>query len=97
MNFTKKYIVAFNVTCRILIALVGGYILSTLSAILVALLLPGNEINSIITGLMLSFIVYTITVIFVFATKTTLRAVVGVFTPCIVMYFIYFYLNGIAV
>lgn len=95
MNFTKKHLAAFNISCRVLIALVGGYLFSALSAVLIALLLSGDEINSIITGLMLGFIIYTVIVLFVFATKTTLRAGVGVFIPCIVMYVFYHYLNGI--
>lgn len=95
MNFTKKQLAAVNISCRVLIALLGGYLFSALSAVLIAQLLPGDEINSIITGLMLSFIIYTVIVLFVFATKTTLRAGVGVFIPCIVMYFFYHYLNGI--
>ncbi|MGI2115195.1 hypothetical protein ACRN9G_16560 [Shewanella frigidimarina] len=97
MNFTKKQILVSNVTCRVLIALVGGYILSSLSAILIAQLLPGDKINSIITGLMLSFIIYTVTVIVVFAMKTTLRAGAIVFSLGTFMYFFYHYLNGIAV
>lgn len=94
MNLTKRKLVAINITCRVLIGLVGGYVFSTLSAILIALFLPSDDINSIITGLMLSFIIYTATVIFVFSAKTTLRSAFGVFTPCIVMYFIYYYLQG---
>lgn len=97
MNFKKKHLVAFNVTCRVLIALVGGYLLSALSAIAIATNLPGDKINSIITGLMCTFIIYTVTVIFVFAAKTTLRAGIGVLVPCLLVYCFNHYFNGISV
>lgn len=97
MNFTTKHLITFNVTCRVLIALVGGYLLSALSAVLIATHLPGDKINSIITGLMCTFIIYTVTVIFVFATKTTLRAGIGVLVPCLLVYCFNHYFNGISV
>jgi ABC-type uncharacterized transport system permease subunit len=95
MNLTKKQLAAVNISCRVLIALLGGYLFSAFSAVLISQLSPGDKINSIITGLLLSFIIYTVIVLFVFATKTTLRAAAGVFIPCIAMYFFYHYLNGI--
>lgn len=97
MNFTTKHLITFNVTCRVLIALVGGYLLSALSAVLIATHLPGDKINSIITGLMCTFIIYTVTVIFVFAAKTTLRAGIGVLVPCLLVYCFNHYFNGISV
>ncbi|WP_077288244.1 hypothetical protein [Cognaticolwellia aestuarii] len=97
MNFTTKHLITFNVTCRVLIALVGGYLLSALSAVLIATHLPGDKINSIITGLMCTFIIYTLTVIFVFAAKTTLRAGIGVLVPCLLVYCFNHYFNGISV
>lgn len=97
MNFKTKHLVAFNITCRVLIALVGGYLFSVLSAIAIGLHLPGDKINSIITGLMCTFIIYTLTVIFVFAAKTTLRAGIGVLVPCLLVYCFNHYFNGISV
>lgn len=96
MNLSTKHLAALHVTCRVLCALIGGYLLSTLSAILIALHLPGDKVNSIITGLLLTFIIYTVAVIYVFAAKTTLRASMGVFVPCVLMYCFY-YFNGISV
>jgi hypothetical protein len=97
MNFKTKHLIAFNVTCRVLIALVGGYLFSMLSAVLIATHLPGDKINSIITGLMCTFIIYTVTVIFVFAAKTTFRAGMGVLVPCLLVYCFNHYFNGISV
>jgi ABC-type uncharacterized transport system permease subunit len=95
MIFTTKKLAALNVTCRVVIALVGGYILASLSAVLIAQLLTGDKVNNIITGLMLSFIIYTVVVLFVFSTKTTLRAALGVFVPCTVIYCFINYFIGI--
>lgn len=94
MIVTPKNSVRLNITCRVLIALVGGYVLAMLSAILIALLLHGDKINSIITGLMLSFIIYTATALSVFATKTPHRACFYVLTLCCVMYGFICYFDG---
>lgn len=94
MNFTKKHLNVFHVTARVLIALVGGYFVSMLGAILIGNHLLSDKTNSIITGLMFSFIIYLITVLFVFATKTTLRAFAVVFGSCILLYFFNYYLQG---
>lgn len=94
MNLTKKHLNAFNVTARVLIALVGGYFVSMYGAIIIGNHLLSDKTNSIITGLMFSFILYLITVLFVFATKTTLRAFIVVFGLCLVLNTFNYYLQG---
>ncbi|MCQ8878481.1 hypothetical protein NQT69_10760 [Pseudoalteromonas shioyasakiensis] len=94
MNLTKKHRTAFDVTVRVLLALIGGYFVSMYSAILIGNHLLSDKTNSIITGLMLSFIFYLVTVLFVFATKTTLRAFLVVFGFCLVLNTFNYYLQG---
>lgn len=94
MNLTKKHLTAIDVTIRVLIALIGGYFVAMLSAILIGNHLLSDKTNSIITGLMLSFIFYLITVLFVFATKTTIRAFVVVCSLCILLHLFNYYLQG---
>ncbi|CAM3788348.1 MULTISPECIES: hypothetical protein [Pseudoalteromonas] len=94
MNLTKKHLTAIDVTIRVLIALIGGYFVAMLSAILIGNHLLSDKTNSIITGLMLSFIFYLITVLFVFATKTTLRVFVVVCGLCILLHLFNYYLQG---
>lgn len=94
MNLTKKHLTAIDVTIRVLIALIGGYFVAMLGAILIGNHLLNDKTNSIITGLLLSFIFYLITVLFVFATKTTIRAFVVVGGLCILLYFFNYYLQG---
>jgi hypothetical protein len=98
MNFFKTHADFFNVFNRVLIALLGGYLLANLMAIFIStfstLILPtDNRVNSIVTGLMSSFIVYGIAIIFVFSTKTVLRAFFTVFSACIVIFSLISYLN----
>lgn len=94
MNITKKHLSVFHVTTRVLIALIGGYFVAMHGAILIGNHLLSDKTNSIITGLMSSFIIYLITVLFVFATKTTLRAFAVVLVSCILLYFLNYYLQG---
>ena len=71
-----------------LIALVGGFILANLVAILISYLLAdgnvGDNVDGIVTGIMISFIVYLLAVMFVFATKSVTRAAVVIGGCCIV-------------
>lgn len=94
MNLSKKQLAAFHITCRVLIALIGGYLVSMNSAILIGNHLFSNQVNSIVTGLMLSFIIYLIIVLYVFATNTTLRACLSVFGLCLVLHCLNDYLPG---
>lgn len=86
MTFFKQHLNAINVTCRVLLALFGGFLLSNLVAILIASGLYDNEVDGIVTGLMVSFLVYTVVVMFVFATKTLARATFGVGIACLTTY-----------
>lgn len=97
MNLTKKHLTAIDVTIRVLIALIGGYFVAMLGAILIGNHLLNDKTNSIITGLLLSFIFYLITVLFVFATKTTIRAFAVVGGLCILLYFFKLLFAGAAV
>ncbi|MFY8328237.1 hypothetical protein [Pseudoalteromonas sp. ZZD1] len=94
MNLTKKHLTAIDVTIRVLIALIGGYFVAMLGAILIGNHLLNDKTNSIITGLLLSFIFYLITVLFVFATKTTIRAFTVVGGLCILLHLFNYYLQG---
>jgi hypothetical protein len=91
MNFFKSLAVLFYVVGRVLIALLGGYLLANLVAIFIStltiLILPTeNKINSIVAGLMTSFIIYALAVIFVFSAKTVLRSFVVILGACLVIF-----------
>jgi hypothetical protein len=61
---------------RIVAALFGGYALAALSSVAM-LALPMNKVQAVITGTLLSFLVYAGAVIWVFAVRSALKAWVG--------------------
>ena len=78
----KDNAVSINVITRVFIALFGGFLLANLAAISIAQLPAENKVDAIVAGMMVSFIVYTLTVIFVFSTQSLRRVSLGVFVPC---------------
>lgn len=61
---------------RIVAALLGGYALAALSSVAM-LALPMNKVQAVITGTLLSFLVYAGAVIWVFAVRSALKAWMG--------------------
>jgi len=61
---------------RIIAALLGGYALAALASVAV-LALPMNKVQAVITGTLLSFLVYAGAVIWVFAVRSALKAWIG--------------------
>jgi len=70
---------------RALAAVLGGYALASAAAACLAVWLPLPRSDAVITGLMVSFVVYAIAVIWVFATRNAYRAWVGVLVPTAVL------------
>lgn len=67
---------------RSLAAIVGGYVLSNLLAIMVSYLLPMPTGDSVLLSLQLSFLFYGIVIIWVFSTKTVGKAWLGLVIAC---------------
>lgn len=61
---------------RILAALFGGYAVAALTSV-ATLALPMSKPQGVLTGMLLSFIVYTAAVIWVFAVRSARRAWAG--------------------
>ena len=66
-----------DILSRIAAATVGGYALSAATAVCLALLLPMMRSEAVLTGTMLSFIVYVCVAIWVFAASSAGRAWTG--------------------
>lgn len=66
---------AAHITCRVLLSVIGGYVIANLSAMLISYLPSDNKVDGIVAGMMSSFIIYTLIVIVVFAVKSTTRAI----------------------
>ncbi|KRC76327.1 iron transporter [Achromobacter sp. Root83] len=66
-------------------AILGGYVLASAAAACLAVWLPMGRADAVTTAEMLSFVVYTCGVIWVFATCTAWRAWAGVLVPAAVL------------
>ncbi|RQO36997.1 hypothetical protein DBR37_02015 [Herminiimonas sp. KBW02] len=87
MSLISKVFVAdtaryrWMVASRVLLAVVGGYLLSSLAIIVLAMLLPvlfsAPQAEALLTASLWSFVIYGIAVMFVFTAHTVLRAAVG--------------------
>ena len=73
------------VASRALAAIVGGYVLSALAAMAMALWLPLARAEAVITGTLISFVVYTCAVIWVFAARDAWRAWAWLAAPSAVL------------
>lgn len=79
--YSKNTAVKISVLARTLVALIGGFVLANLSAIIISQLLSPNNatkntsavatsVDHIVAGMMISFIIYALVVIYAFSTKT---------------------------
>ncbi|WP_073102179.1 DUF3649 domain-containing protein [Pollutimonas bauzanensis] len=61
---------------RLVAAVLGGYALAALSSV-AALALPIDRSQAVLTGMLLSFLVYALAVVWVFAARSAARAWAG--------------------
>lgn len=73
------------VASRVLAAVVGGYLLASLASVCMTLWLPLSRADAVISGLLSSFVVYLLAVIWCFACRTVTRAWFGVLVPSAVL------------
>ncbi len=64
-------------------AIVGGYLLANLAAIVLSYLL-GSNADTVIIGMLVSYLIYAGIVVWVFAVKTARRAWIGIAIPILV-------------
>ena len=78
------------VASRVLAGAVGGYVLASLCTAVLALLLPRvsdtGPASALLTATMLSFAVYAGAVVWVFSTRSALRAWAGMGLPSAVLF-----------
>lgn len=72
-----------GVASRALAAIVGGYALSALAATVAAIYFPGTRAEAAVFGMLLSFVIYTLAVMWVFAVRSALRAWLGLLLPSV--------------
>jgi Ca2+/Na+ antiporter len=73
------------VASRAIAAILGGYVLSALATFALAIFLPMSKAEASMTATLLSFLIYTGVVLWVFATRTAGRAWVGIVVPSVVI------------
>ncbi|MDR2306493.1 MAG: DUF3649 domain-containing protein [Paucimonas sp.] len=69
------------VTSRSLAALLGGYLLASMVSIAITLFAPMAQVDAVLTGMMLSFLVYLLAFIWCFACRSAWRAWLGLLLP----------------
>ncbi len=74
-----------SVASRIIAAIVGGYALTQAASIVLAAIMPGSRAEGVMTVLLLSFVVYTVVILWVFAAHSAARAWLGVLLPALVL------------
>jgi hypothetical protein len=72
-----------GVASRAVAAIVGGYALSALAATVSAIYFPGTRAEAALFGMLLSFVIYTMAVMWVFAVRSAWRAWLGLLLPAI--------------
>jgi len=73
------------VASRVAAAAFGGYALTSAATALLALLWPAPRAQAVLWATMLSFIVYTIAVIWVFTTRSATRAWMGMLVATVMV------------
>lgn len=74
-----------GVASRSVAAIVGGYVLAALVTMLLSVSLPMARSEAVMTATLLSFVIYTCVVMWVFATGSALRAWLGLAIPAAVI------------
>jgi hypothetical protein len=72
---------ALGILSRATAAIGGGYTVAAAAAAVMALYLPGSRANAAVTGTLLSFVIYAVAVMWVFAARTATRAWIGLVVP----------------
>lgn len=73
------------VTSRVLAALFGGYLLAALASICLSLWLPMPRAEAVVSGMMTSFLVYLVAVLWCFASRSAWQAWLGLAVPGLVL------------
>jgi hypothetical protein len=75
-----------QVLSRALAAIFGGYALAASSTAFLSLALPMHRSQSVLTGMLLGIVLYACAAMWAFATRTALRAWVGILLPAALCY-----------
>ncbi len=75
----------WGVFSRSMAAIFGGYALAAVTSVFCALALPGARGQTVLTGMLVAIVVCACAALWAFATRTALRAWIGILLPTVVM------------
>lgn len=84
----------FMIFYRFILALVGGYILASLSAVLIAQYFADHRSSAAMASTLIAFCVQAGAFIWVFMVNKTLKASLGIFIPSLVIFFLIKFLGN---
>lgn len=85
LHLSAGTVYRLGVASRSVAAIVGGYVLAALLTMLLSVSLPMARAEAVMTATLLSFAIYTCAVMWVFATRSALRAWLGLAIPAAVI------------
>lgn len=78
MNLKPSTEYRLGVASRAVAAMLGGYLVTAQAMALLAVLLPATRVEAVMSATLLSFPVYALAVMWVFATRSAARAWAGI-------------------
>lgn len=82
-NTDNRY--RWQIALRVAVAIIGGYALANIAAILLSYLLPMPKSDAVMTGILMSFAIYTGAIMWVFAVRSVKKAWLGLVAPSMVL------------
>lgn len=76
---------SWKIALRVFVAIIGGYALANITAILLSYLLPMPKSDAVMTGILLSFAIYAGVIMWVFAVRSVRKACAGLIVPTLVL------------
>lgn len=84
----------FMILYRFILALLGGYILSALSAIVIAELFAEQPANAAMSATLIAFCLYCSAFIWVFMVQKTVKASLGIIVPSVLLWILIQFLGN---
>lgn len=76
----------FMIFYRFALALIGGYVLASLSAVVIAQYFIEYRASAAMSATLVAFLLHTTAFIWVFMVNKTLKATLGIVVPCLVLF-----------
>lgn len=90
-SIEKSALISYRVmiTYRFMLATVGGYLLASLCAIVIAQYFVEYRSSAATAATLIAFTVHPAAFIWVFMVNKTLKASLGIFIPCLILFILY--------